>query len=298
MTAVVEIGTHSVKCLRDGRDAVTITRLGEGLARTGRIAPAAAARTLRAIRRYLRDGPARIVATHALRVAKNRDEVLGRWGLDVRVLTERKEARYSYLGATSGLPSGRYAIIDIGGGSTEVATESNGFSIPHGAATLTQQHVQGDPWDWGDFHRITEACKAAVSRIPWKRIGDRQMVGVGGTATTLAVLDTGMAESLPPFEHVQRGLVTLRRMGIVKRPDVSRVEGCRVKLVNVLGWFMWLTSNTIAERCAVPGLDRGRADILPAGLFLLYACMRVARQESILVSTRGVRHGVALTCRP
>lgn len=250
MTAVIEVGTHSVKCLRDGRDAVTITRLGEGLARTGRIAPAAAARTLRAIRRYL---PGKIVATHALRVATNRAEVLRRWGLDVRVLSEQQEARYSFLGATSGLSGGPFFTVDVGGGSTEIVGGGFATLLPIGAATLTQRFRDPRP---------------ILARIPWRRFRGARMVAVGGTAATVAALAT-------------------------ERP-ISELHGTRVPRRVLAQWLERFRGASIAERCRFPGVDRGRADVLPAGMLVLLEAATLAGRRVLTISTRGVRHAVAL----
>jgi exopolyphosphatase/guanosine-5'-triphosphate,3'-diphosphate pyrophosphatase len=243
---------------------VTITRLGEGLARTGRIAPAAAARTLRAVRRCLRDGPAAIVATHALRAARNRDEVLRRWGLDVRVLTPAEEARASFAGATSGLGDGRFVIVDVGGGSTEVATERTHLSFPIGAATLAQMLPARDR------HEMELYCTTRIGRPLQDRFRRRGVVAVGGTAATLAMMETGTVD------------------------DMAALHGLLTTTLIVRTWADRLWRYTIAQRCGVPGVDRGRADILPAGLTLLGAALGGLGANRFAVSTRGVRHGIAL----
>jgi exopolyphosphatase/guanosine-5'-triphosphate,3'-diphosphate pyrophosphatase len=272
VVAVIEIGTHSVKCLRDGRDAVVVTRLGEGLARTGRIAPAAAARTLRVVRRFLRDGPAAIVATHALRTAQNRRDVLRRWGLPVRVLTSEEEAHYSYRGATSGLGRGPFVTVDVGGGSTEVATPRFHVSVPWGAATLTQRCVTHHPIPHGEARAMVRRICMARRRIPWRRLRARAVVAVGGTAVTIASVARGGS-------------------------GVEGLHGRRLRVADLVGWFGYLGTMSLRERCRIPGIDRGRADILPAGLLLLLIVVGRPVSRSVLISTRGVRHGVALEMR-
>jgi exopolyphosphatase/pppGpp-phosphohydrolase len=229
VTAVIEIGTHSVKCLRNGRDAVIITRLGNPI--TG------SDRTLRAVRRFLRDGPAVIVGTHALRAAPNRKAVLRAWGLDVWVLTEDEEARFSHAGAVSGLGRGPFVTVDVGGGSTEIVGPRFRRSFPLGAATL-----RGAP------------------RFP--RLPRGRTVAVGGTAVTLAALCE------------------------------RRAHGARLRRSDLTHWLERLESLSVPRRCRLRGMDRGRADIMPSGLRILRAAIST---PTFLVSTRGVRHGVALS---
>lgn len=254
MIPVIEIGSHSVKCLRGRRDDVEITRLAEGLARTGRISPKAAARTLRAVGRFLRKGPALIVATHALRAAENRAAVLKRWGLEVAVLSPEDEAIYSFLGATDGLGRGPFVTVDVGGGSTEIVSTHSRTSVPIGAATLTERPRRID-----------------LSRVPWRRMGRTRFVAVGGTAATLAAL------SHP------------------RRASFATLHGKRMLRREVADWLGRLEALSIRRRCALRGMDPGRADIMPAGLRILLAAINAARVARFTVSTRGVRHGVALT---
>lgn len=218
MKAVIEIGTHSVKCLRDGRDRMVITRLGTS--------PDGPARTLRVVRRFLREGPAVIVGTYAMRAG------LRLPGIDVWVLTEDEEARFSHLGAVSGLGRGPFVTVDVGGGSTEIVGPGFRRSFPFGAATL-----RGAP----RFPRLPRGLRVAV----------------GGTAVTLARI----------------------------------VGSFRLRRAQLTAWHERLAAMTLAQRLRVRGMDRGRADIMPAGLRILRAAIR---SRTFGVSVRGVRHGVAL----
>src|SRR5437773_6468041 len=138
--AAIDIGTNTILCLivelaNDGRfkvldDLAEITRLGEGLDRSGRIDPEAERRSLDVLRRYLDRcselGVEEFVAagTSALRDAKNSSEVRARLkqrlGLEVRVLGGEQEAAYSYLAVRRGLTLSdkELLVIDIGGGRT------------------------------------------------------------------------------------------------------------------------------------------------------------------------------------
>src|SRR5262249_1549338 len=148
----IDLGTNSIRLLAgrwaDGtltelaRDMV-ITRLGQDVDRTKRIAPDALARTVDVLKRYCRRARAigvpriRLSATSAVRDASNRadrDRAVRRWtGEPMEVLAGEDEARISFLGATHGLtddPRGAEAtppwlVLDIGGGSTEAILGSS-----------------------------------------------------------------------------------------------------------------------------------------------------------------------------
>ena len=139
--AAIDIGTNAVLLLimdqigepREVLDASTITRLGEGLARNGRLIPTAMERTVKALEKYrhlLDAHQARLVAcfgTSAVREAENGAEFIAmareRAGLDVKVFSEYEEAFYTYLSVKHDplIRGENLVIVDIGGGSTEIA---------------------------------------------------------------------------------------------------------------------------------------------------------------------------------
>ena len=140
----------------------TVTRLGQGVDATGRLADEAIARVSEALAGYRevidRLGAKEIVAvaTSAMRDAENgpafRDEIHERFGIDARTISGDEEARLTFLGATSGRDVDADAlVIDIGGGSTEYVTGRAGgdpdfhVSTRMGSVRFTERHLHSDP---------------------------------------------------------------------------------------------------------------------------------------------------------
>ena len=169
--ATIDIGTNAVLLLivdfDDGireeiTDISTITRLGEGLIKTGRLLPTAMSRTLNTLRGY-----AEIVEKHcvdqvicygtsALREAANSNEFIEQvdkeLGWKIRAITTYEEAYYTYLSVREdpAMAAPGWLIVDIGGGSTEVIQGSTErfleyCSLPVGTVKLTDLFVRHDP---------------------------------------------------------------------------------------------------------------------------------------------------------
>ena len=164
--AAIDCGTNSTRLLvsEDGRPLerrMRITRLGQGVDATGRLAPEAVERTLGTLRQYrqvmdqLGVERVRVTATSAARDAENRAELVDAVesvvGVHPELLSGEEEGRLSFLGATSGLDpaEGPFLVVDIGGGSTElvVGTEepTGVVSVDVGCVRLTEKFLHGDP---------------------------------------------------------------------------------------------------------------------------------------------------------
>lgn len=195
MIGVIDIGTHSVKwLLYDGRaldEAAVVTRLGKGLATTGRIAdPRPTERAVRAFLKRARGAPVRIVTTHAMRAAKNADAVLRRWPWKVDVLSPADECRYSFAGGTRGV-RGRVTAIDIGGGSTEIMTGKNGCLCRRRLLGVGCATLRGDPAPW--------LARVSGFRAP-------RVVAIGGTAATIARMSKCRTLTLALLDRWQKRL--------------------------------------------------------------------------------------------
>jgi exopolyphosphatase/guanosine-5'-triphosphate,3'-diphosphate pyrophosphatase len=299
---VIDLGSNSVLLLvmdRRGmalREESRITRLGEGLFRgpgAGRLASAARQRTLGAVEEFagiargLRVRRLIGVGTEALRVAADgRDflEELRAAGLvdEARLLTGEEEAAFTIEASRrSARESGSLAVIDVGGGSTEIAWASpgahvQGVSLPLGSVRLTEAIVSGHPISELELGRLADAvARTAMDRIPAQLdgFGDRgEVVAVAGTATTLAAL----AQRLEVYSD-------------------ERVEGMLVEHAEVEGWIERLAALDVEGRQALPGMEPGRADVIVAGLVILSGVLGRIGAVRFRVSGRGVRHGVALS---
>lgn len=296
----IDLGTNTclLLVLEDGHEGTsghaktvadfsTIVRLGQKVDGARALHPDAIERTLNCLRDYagkLRelggDPTATLcVATSQARDAQNGAEFFARvqkeTGFLFQVISGDEEARLTFLGALlPGMDPARAAVIDIGGGSTEMVSSHGGQSIDVGSVRFTERFLKSDPVTDEEFW----ACQAEIDRElqalqPWraKTARDLQLVAVAGTATTLAAWQLGLEK----FEAAPIDEMTLTR------GDVHR-------LVEELKW------RSVDERCALPAVERGRADVLLAGALVLWRAMEVLGFADCRVSTRGLRYGVLL----
>jgi exopolyphosphatase/guanosine-5'-triphosphate,3'-diphosphate pyrophosphatase len=292
---VIDIGTNSVKLLvadagdppRVIRERAVITRLGEGLAACGRFTPKALDRTLKACAvlatQARRLGARRIAAagTAAFRAAANSAEMVRLLrrvaGLEVEILSGDREAMLSHRAATHDLPpGGRTAVVDVGGGSTEIAWDAGArrrrISLPLGAVTLTETHFVTDPVRSEDFQRLIGRVRAALaSAVRGSGIRPDRVVAVGGTAATVAAMQMG-----------------------IRRPDPARIHGIHLTRSQIYVWLIVLSLLTVRQRLLLPGLEKGRADIIVAGAAVLAGLLGALRVPELIVSSRGVRYGLLM----
>jgi exopolyphosphatase/guanosine-5'-triphosphate,3'-diphosphate pyrophosphatase len=299
LRAAIDIGTNTLLALvgrvRAGgvvervADLATITRLGQGVDRTHRLAPEAMARTLDALREFVAQARAlgavsiSAVATSAVRDADNREEFLAAAraiaGPDVEVISGEREAALTFAGAAAGtgLPAGARALVfDVGGGSTELIAGPLGAapvelrSLDIGSVRLTERCVRGDPPAAEDLACVDQAIAAALADLPPPPPHD-VLLGLAGTVTTLAAIARG--------EHSLAGAAV---HGVtLTRGEVARVAAR-------------LAALPLVSRRAVPGLDPRRGDVIVAGAAIVRAVMAWAGREALVVSDGGVRIGLLL----
>jgi exopolyphosphatase / guanosine-5'-triphosphate,3'-diphosphate pyrophosphatase len=296
---VIDIGTNSVKLLvasvngrppRVLRERVVITRLGEGLGNRGRFSPRAMTRTLDAVRDFVAEarqmGVSRPVAvgTAAFRSSANRDTFQRRLriltGIDMKILSGAREAELSYAAAVRDLaPGQRVAVIDVGGGSTEIAWDEGGtrrrLSLPLGAVKLTEKYLPTDPIRSGDFQILVTDIRRTLAKALRNAKGiPERVVAVGGTASTIAAM--------------QRGIPI---------PDPARIHGLRLSRSQLYVWLIVLSLLSARERMSLPGLEAGRADIIVAGAAVLAGVLGAVGAPELTISTRGLRYGLLLECQ-
>jgi exopolyphosphatase / guanosine-5'-triphosphate,3'-diphosphate pyrophosphatase len=298
--AGIDIGTLTCRlliaeCLDDGRlrelaSDRRILRLGEGVDCDRLLQPLAMDRVLSVLRewrhRIEQSGVSQcsIVATSAVRDAANRDEFLARvkrdTGLEVEVITGEEEARRTLLGIRSGLSaeSNSLLAVDIGGGSTEFILDrppavSVARSVEVGVVRMTERFFHNDP---PTDRQVAEARAAASGETQAALRGmggldDVTFVGTAGTITSLAAMEQGLSTY-----------------------DSARIHNYRLPLEGVLRLEHALRARTKAERQGMPGLERGREDVIVAGVVILHAVMAHLRRNEILVSDYGLREGVVI----
>ncbi|MBI4261526.1 MAG: DUF501 domain-containing protein [Actinobacteria bacterium] len=295
--AAVDLGTNSIRLLvaeemqtglaELARDMV-ITRIGQDVDRTGRIDPRALARTLSVLERYGRRARAlhatsmRVSATSAVRDASNRAEleegVRRHTGSELRVIPGEREAELSFLGATAGLePPGPVAVLDIGGGSTELAVGTGrpdgAISTRMGSVRLTERHVRHDPPTAEERASLARAVDEALDEVERALAPGRAaiLVAVAGTATTVQALALGLSRYDP--EAIHRSTLALA--------DAERV------LEDLAGM-------TVAQRASLPVMAPGREDVIVAGATILVGVMRRFGFAEALVSESDILDGLAV----
>ena len=299
----IDIGTNTILGLiaelkNDGSfdvldDLAEITRLGEGVQRTGRISPEGEERSLKVLRCYLERFESlnveaiMAVGTSALRDARNSAEVRGRFkeqlGFDVRVISGDEEAAYSFLAVQRGLPLNRreLLVVDVGGGSTEFirgseAGVSQAVSINIGSVRLTEQFLHSDPVQTEECEKMRLAIERELALLPRQWLKDSSiltLVGIAGTFTTLSAVEKKLAR----YAH-------------------GEVHGRRLTLGEVRRQVALYQGKTIAERKAIDGLEPKRADVILAGATLIERTMTVFHLQQAIVSDQGVRYGLLHEC--
>jgi exopolyphosphatase/guanosine-5'-triphosphate,3'-diphosphate pyrophosphatase len=293
--AGLDVGTNSFLLLilaRDeaGRESVLldrsdITRLGQGVDRARALAPEAVARALVTLGEYAalcRDHgvqACRAVGTSALRDARDRDaflaQVRARCGFEIEVISGEREAELTYAAVAHDRADDDrpLLLLDIGGGSTELAVGRAGrlrsrLSLDIGAVRLLDRAGPlADPPTPDDLARLRAA--AAEHLAAWQPLAG-EVVGTGGTITTLAA--------------VQHGLVAY---------DAALVESTRFTPAAVDALVARLAALPLAQRRVVPGLPPARADVIIPGAILLAAALRALDQQEIGVSAGGLRFALA-----
>lgn len=296
--ATIDIGTNSVLLLiaeRNGEgvtavvERATITRLGEGVDRTRRLAAGACERTLDCLRAYATEISAHAVSkvvavgTSAMRDAENGSDFRAAakqiLGVEPVVVSGEDEALLTFAGALSGLDlEGRVLVFDVGGGSTEIIVGTHGVdghtiesavSLNVGSVRLFERFLHSDPPATGECEKLREFVRQQLSRASVAP-GARTLVGVAGTVTTLSAIE----QRLDPY-------------------DGARVHGASLGRDRVLSLAEKLASMTTEERLGLVGLSPKRADVIVAGAWLVYEIMMWAKCEQLIASDRGVRWGLA-----
>ena len=297
--AAIDIGSNSIRQIiadvsPDGSIRVidemkAAPRLGAELDRTGVLSEPSIRSALEALQRMAtlarQIGAQRIdaVATSAVREATNRraflDQVRRDTGLRVRVLAGQEEARLSFRSALAhfDLGSGRAVVIDIGGGSLELAMSADGLverllSLPYGAMRMTEEYL-GDEPRRKHLNRLREGVRDEIRRaLPVRDWRGAQFIGSGGTFTNLAAM-------------------YLARRGL---PFDGRVHGTRVPREELEHIIDMLLDCSPDERAAVPGLNPDRADIILGGLAVGAEVMARVEAREVLCSGYGIREGILL----
>lgn len=305
--ASIDIGTNSTRLLvaepaatatagmRTLDRRMRITRLGQGVDRSGGLAEEAIDRTVAVLAEYrtvldelgVASDRLRVAATSASRDAANRDVFFDRAeaavGVRPALLSGDEEARLSFLGATADLApeQGPFLVFDLGGGSTEFVYGTTGpegrihgaRSADFGCVRLTERFLPGDPPAPEDLTAAISYTEAwlddVIMAIP--DLGDAAtVVGLAGTVSTVAAVELGLA-------HYDRDRIHHFELTKDAAEDVFRT----------------LATEPRADRIHNPGLEEARADVIVGGCCALVAIYRRLGLERVLVSESDILDGLA-----
>ncbi|WP_329111105.1 Ppx/GppA family phosphatase [Micromonospora sp. NBC_01699] len=320
--AAIDCGTNSIRLLvadlpdpaagptaslTDVSRRMEIVRLGQGVDRTGRLAPEAIERTRLALAGYAAEltdlgvTRVRMCATSASRDASNADEframVRDTLGVPPEVVTGDEEARLSFTGAVRGLPADARSpilVVDIGGGSTEFVVGERGpaggngglatgesvraaISVDIGCVRMTERHLHDDPPTQAQVAAAEADIAAAVDRaleaVPGREAGT--LIGLAGSVTTVVAISLGLDSYQPERIHHAR----------VSYDEVARVTGD-------------LLCRSSAQRMEYPVMHPGRADVIGAGALVLRVIMERAGMPSVVTSEHDILDGIAYSLVP
>ncbi|MFE0453043.1 Ppx/GppA family phosphatase [Streptomyces sp. NPDC058914] len=223
-------------------------------------------------------------ATSAVREASNADDVLARvqaeTGVELQVLSGAEEARLTFLAARRwfGWSAGKLLVLDIGGGSLEIAygideEPDAAVSLPLGAGRLTAGWLPGDPPDTEDIRALRRHVRAEIARTvgEFSRFGaPDHVVATSKTFKQLARL-AGAARSAD-------GPYTQREL---KRESLE-------------AWVPRLAGMTAAQRAELPGVSEGRAGQLLAGALVAEGAMDLFDVDTLEICPWALREGVIL----
>lgn len=296
--AAIDLGTNSIRLMlcevvggkfESKNKEVITTRIGKDVSQSGLISEKAMQKNIDAIKYFknkAEDFGAEktiIFATSAIRDASNRqdfiDRVKNETGLRIMILGGQEEAEVGILGASYDLKSSEnFLVVDVGGGSTELVlgvgdriVYSN--SINAGAVRMTERFIKTNPIHESNILALEENLDMlfndAISDLNNKEVC--RVVAIGGTATTAASI--------------------FHRMQVY---DWELIHNTVLTKVFLDELFDSLKSMSIKERYAVKGLQRERADIIPAGIFIIKYIMEKLSAEKIIVSENDNLEGMII----
>ena len=298
--AGVDIGTLTCRLLiadllpdgrlKELRSERRILRLGEGVDQAKQLNGTAMDRVVQCLKEWreiieaFSVDAAAAVGTSAVRDAANRDKFLDRVkreaGFEVELISGEEEARRTLLGIRSGLSVGVTDLLalDIGGGSTEFILDRPGQapiirSIDIGVVRLCERILHRDPPTDEEIRQarewVSRETKAAIAGM-----GNYQTVTFVGTAGSITSL-AAMAQKLPAYEP-------------------ARIHNYLLQLNTIRELEETLLSCKKADRAGLPGLEKGREEVIAAGAIIIRTVMETLGLQECLVSDLGLREGLLI----
>jgi exopolyphosphatase/guanosine-5'-triphosphate,3'-diphosphate pyrophosphatase len=297
---VIDIGSNTVHLLvMDARHGAcplpqvsdrTTVRLMRYLQPDGSISPEGVAELTGAVERAAKVGrefgaeQTMALATSALREAANGPEVLAalgeRAGVPIEVLSGPDEARLTFLAARRwyGWGAGRLLLLDIGGGSLEIATGVDeepdvALSVPLGAGRMTREFLfDADPPLSDDVGRLRKHARAVLAAV-------------------------GPVKDAPPPDHVVATSKTFRslaRLAGMPRDVLGPDDRWRMRRAHLEDWVPRLAKLSSTDRTVLPGIGPGRALQIVAGAVVAEETMRALEVDEVEICPWALREGAIL----
>lgn len=300
--ASIDIGTNTIRLLicektSEGKlrqlcvDRV-ITRLGEGFSDESRLLTTnAVTRSIEALKEFSQKikkyevDDYKAVATSVVRESVNGAEFVNKvkhqTGLTIEVISGEQEAKLTVLGVLKSIQvkTKDSIIFDIGGGSTEyayiqntdiVSLSSTNLGVVHLTEEFLVNETRAEMAVLSDFVQATLNCELKDFKVD--RNSKLSLIGTAGTPTTLAAIDLGLSEY--NSELVNNFVLTK-----------SRISSILKELINI----------PKIDRVNLPGLEKGREDIIITGIIILLETLNFFSSDEVIVSDGGVLEGIALS---
>lgn len=293
IVAGLDLGTNSFLCLvakktasgfEELHDESRVVRLGQDMYQGDKqiLQQEALKRARECLSDYVETakkfGASRIygVATSAARDSENSQELLDiceTLGIELEIISGPREAELTFGGAFVDEEASKDSlVVDVGGGSTEFLYKSSGDtlvdSLNIGAVRLTEMFVTDHPIDPREIKKLRSFAKENIGSLSLSQ-DPESLCAVAGTPTTLAAVILG----LDSF-------------------DKSKIDDFELNYDQLEDSLEKLSEMNLEERLKLPGMQKGREDVLPAGICILMEALDFFKHRSYKVSTRGVRYGL------
>jgi exopolyphosphatase / guanosine-5'-triphosphate,3'-diphosphate pyrophosphatase len=268
-------------------DEVQVVRLGQGLSQHKKFHPEALARAEKTLTDFSnliqKHKPDKILAmaTSAARDAENKNElfeICKKLNIPLQIISGDQEAHITYSGSVSNYTDdtnqSHRLVLDIGGGSTEFIIGQgpkliSGHSQNIGCVRLTEKFIVSQPTSDQDIINCKDHIFNIISESKIKlNANPDQILAVAGTPTALVVAELGYF-------------------------DTKKIDGFVLTRKKIQDWLTRLSKASVDQKIEM-GIPQGRADVILVGVLILLVTMDVFNKNEIIVSTRGVRYGIAL----
>jgi len=265
--------------------AKSIVRLSEGMSEDANLSTKAMERTKSALGMFKKLASVhqvdevRAVATAAVRQANNRDAFLQLvkeetdWELEV--ISGEDEAYYDYLGVANTMDLKNFVLMDIGGGSTELAWVENrkikkAVSLPLGAVLLTESHFPGSQVSQKGLKAARAMFDQVLDQVDWlKEAKSLPLVGLGGTWRSIGKLDRAAT-----------------------RNSIQRIHGYAMDRKTTLEWLDVLWGMSLKDRAKAKGISASRAEVIVGGIVPIERVLKKMKPNQVVISANGVREGL------